>query len=73
MTAGVIKQQRWKRLAGSAAILATGIGATLAYEELYPVQAEDLELHVPQYPWSHNGLLGALDHASYVACITHRW
>jgi ubiquinol-cytochrome c reductase cytochrome c1 subunit len=55
---------QWKRLAGSVAIATAGIGAAFAYEELKPVHASDLELHPPSYPWSHNGYLDALDHAS---------
>eukprot|EP00730_Choanoeca_flexa_P011019 TRINITY_DN2227_c0_g1_i1.p1 TRINITY_DN2227_c0_g1~~TRINITY_DN2227_c0_g1_i1.p1 ORF type:complete len:301 (+),score=90.72 TRINITY_DN2227_c0_g1_i1:53-955(+) len=55
---------RWKRLAGAAAILATGVSAAVALEELRPVSAEELELHAPEYPWSHNGMLSSLDHAS---------
>jgi len=54
----------WKRAAGSAAILATGCTVALAMEELSPIQAEELELHPPEYPWSHNGWLDTLDHAS---------
>ncbi|EGD80800.1 cytochrome c1 [Salpingoeca rosetta] len=55
---------RWKRIAGSAAILTVGCGAALAMEELRPVNAEDLELHPAAYPWSHNGMLDSFDHAS---------
>lgn len=32
-------------------------------QELQPIRAEELELHAPEYPWSHNGLLDTLDHA----------
>lgn len=28
------------------------------------ISAEDLELHPPHYPWSHNGIFSALDHKS---------
>lgn len=55
---------RWKRLAGSAAILTAGCSAALAMEELRPISAEELELHPPTYPWSHSGPFDTLDHAS---------
>ena len=32
-------------------------------QELAPIQAEEIELHAPEYPWSHNGWLDTLDHA----------
>uniref|UniRef100_A0A673JKN3 Cytochrome c1, heme protein, mitochondrial-like n=1 Tax=Sinocyclocheilus rhinocerous TaxID=307959 RepID=A0A673JKN3_9TELE len=44
-------------------VLTTG-GAGLALMLQQSVKASDLELHPPSYPWSHNGLLSSLDHAS---------
>ncbi|KAK7915666.1 hypothetical protein WMY93_011427 [Mugilogobius chulae] len=43
-------------------IMAGGAGLALALHQ--SVKASDLELHPPQYPWSHAGPLSALDHAS---------
>lgn len=43
-------------------VLTTG-GAGLALVLHQSVRASELELHPPNYPWSHNGLLSALDHA----------
>ncbi|XP_077435055.1 cytochrome c1, heme protein, mitochondrial [Vanacampus margaritifer] len=39
---------------------AAGLGLALHQS----VKASDLELHPPNYPWSHGGLLSSLDHAS---------
>ncbi|KAK7114424.1 cytochrome c1, heme protein, mitochondrial-like [Littorina saxatilis] len=47
-------------MVGAATVGAVGVGAALAT----PVLAEGVELHPPKYPWSHNGLLSALDAAS---------
>ena len=55
---------QWKRLAQSAAIAVTGCTAAMVYGEFNPLQAEDLELHPPHYPWSHAGRFDSLDHAS---------
>jgi ubiquinol-cytochrome c reductase cytochrome c1 subunit len=55
---------RWKRLLGSAAILTGGCGLALAMQELQPVHAGELELHPPQYPWSHSGAFNTFDHAA---------
>ncbi|KAI2663853.1 Cytochrome c1, heme protein, mitochondrial [Labeo rohita] len=44
-------------------VLTTG-GAGLALMLQQSVKASDLELHPPSYPWSHNGMLSSLDHAS---------
>lgn len=41
----------------------TAGGAGLALILHQSVKASDLELHAPSYPWSHNGMLSALDHA----------
>ncbi|XP_072288338.1 cytochrome c1, heme protein, mitochondrial [Eucyclogobius newberryi] len=43
-------------------VTAGGTGLALALHQ--SVKASDLELHPPQYPWSHAGPLSALDHAS---------
>uniref|UniRef100_A0A3Q0RYG4 Cytochrome c1, heme protein, mitochondrial n=1 Tax=Amphilophus citrinellus TaxID=61819 RepID=A0A3Q0RYG4_AMPCI len=44
-------------------VVTTG-GAGLALMLHQSVKASDLELHPPQYPWSHAGPLSSLDHAS---------
>lgn len=44
-------------------ILVAG-GSGLAFALHQSVKASELELHPPAYPWSHNGLLSSLDHAS---------
>lgn len=38
-----------------------GVGLALALQQ--SVKASDLELHPPNYPWTHNGLVSSLDHA----------
>lgn len=45
-------------------VVAAG-GAGLALMLHQSVKASDLELHPPQYPWSHGGPLSSLDHARY--------
>jgi len=47
-------------LLGTTTAGAVGLGVALQTA----VWASDLELHPPKYPWSHNGLLASLDHAS---------
>uniref|UniRef100_A0A4W5PGK0 Cytochrome c1, heme protein, mitochondrial n=1 Tax=Hucho hucho TaxID=62062 RepID=A0A4W5PGK0_9TELE len=42
----------------------TTSGAGLALMLQQSVKASDLELHPPNYPWTHNGMLSALDHGS---------
>lgn len=37
----------------------------LAYTLDQSVKASGLELHAPQFPWSHSGLFSSLDHARY--------
>ncbi|TRY89537.1 hypothetical protein DNTS_016325 [Danionella cerebrum] len=53
---------------GKVALTAIGVltagGAGLALALHQSVKASDLELHPPSYPWSHNGMLSSLDHAS---------
>lgn len=48
--------------AATVAVLSAG-GAGLALMLQQSVRASDLELHPPQYPWSHAGPLSSLDHA----------
>ena len=43
-----------------------GGAAGLAYTLDQSVKASGLELHAPQFPWSHNGLFSSLDHARYL-------
>lgn len=54
----------WRRLAGSATILAGGTAVALTAAEFSSVQAADLELHSSHYPWSHSGYLSTFDHSS---------
>ena len=42
-----------------------GGAAGLAYTLDQSVKASGLELHAPQYPWSHKGTFASLDHARY--------
>ncbi|XP_063306290.1 cytochrome c1, heme protein, mitochondrial [Pelobates fuscus] len=39
-------------------------GSGLAFALHQSVKASELELHPPNYPWSHNGFLSSLDHTS---------
>nr|XP_020480814.1 cytochrome c1, heme protein, mitochondrial isoform X2 [Monopterus albus] len=43
-------------------VVAGGAGLALTLHQA--VKASELELHPPHYPWSHDGLLSSLDHAS---------
>lgn len=45
---------------GTAVTGAIGLGVALQSS----ISAKDLELHPPNYPWSHNGLVESLDHGS---------
>ncbi|XP_017289231.1 cytochrome c1, heme protein, mitochondrial [Kryptolebias marmoratus] len=53
-----------KKVALTTLGVVTAGGAGLALMLHQAVKASDLELHPPTYPWSHNGPLSALDHAS---------
>uniref|UniRef100_A0A646QE59 Cytochrome c1, heme protein, mitochondrial n=1 Tax=Hemiscolopendra marginata TaxID=943146 RepID=A0A646QE59_9MYRI len=53
-----------RKLIYTAATVLTGGAAGLVYALNQAVKAEGLELHPPQYPWSHNGILSSLDHQS---------
>ncbi|XP_027022842.1 cytochrome c1, heme protein, mitochondrial-like [Tachysurus fulvidraco] len=53
-----------KKAAISTLGVLTAGGAGLALILHQSVKASDLELHAPSYPWSHGGMLSALDHAS---------
>ncbi|XP_030640873.1 cytochrome c1, heme protein, mitochondrial-like [Chanos chanos] len=55
---------RGRRAALSVLGVFTAGGAGLAIVLHQAVKASDLELHPPSYPWSHNGILSSLDHAS---------
>ncbi|KAH0617306.1 hypothetical protein JD844_015343 [Phrynosoma platyrhinos] len=55
---------RGKKVALTALGVLTAGGAGLALALHTAVSAGELELHPPNYPWSHNGLLSALDHSS---------
>lgn len=45
-------------------LAASGAGIALALHRA--VNATELELHPPSYPWSHSGFLSALDHSRCV-------
>lgn len=45
--------------------LAAG-GLATGYVLQPTVDAAELELHPPHYPWAHKGFLSSLDHARYV-------
>ncbi|XP_029007631.1 cytochrome c1, heme protein, mitochondrial [Betta splendens] len=55
---------RNKKVALTTLGVLTAGGAGLALALHQAVKASDLELHPPQYPWSHSGPLSSLDHAS---------
>ncbi|XP_038553043.1 cytochrome c1, heme protein, mitochondrial [Micropterus salmoides] len=55
---------RSKKVALTTLGVVTAGGAGLALMLHQSVKASDLELHPPQYPWSHSGPLSSLDHAS---------
>ncbi|KAM9524922.1 cytochrome c1, heme protein, mitochondrial-like isoform 2-T2 [Salvelinus alpinus] len=55
---------RSKKVALTAFGVLTTSGAGLALMLQQSVKASDLELHPPNYPWTHNGMLSALDHGS---------
>lgn len=54
---------RSRKVAMTALGVVTAGGAGLALMLHQSVKASDLELHPPQYPWSHGGPLSSLDHA----------
>lgn len=53
---------RNKKVALSMLGVVTAGGAGLAMMLHQSVKASDLELHPPNYPWSHAGPLSSLDH-----------
>uniref|UniRef100_A0A3Q3CWE5 Cytochrome c1, heme protein, mitochondrial n=2 Tax=Haplochromis burtoni TaxID=8153 RepID=A0A3Q3CWE5_HAPBU len=55
---------RGKKVALTTLGVVTAGGAGLALILHQSVKASELELHPPQYPWSHAGPLSSLDHAS---------
>ncbi|XP_073325135.1 cytochrome c1, heme protein, mitochondrial [Pagrus major] len=55
---------RSKKVALTTLGVVTAGGAGLALMLHQSVKASDLELHPPNYPWSHAGPLSSLDHAS---------
>ncbi|XP_059614424.1 cytochrome c1, heme protein, mitochondrial [Phlebotomus argentipes] len=52
-----------KRFLATMGMLAGGAGA-LVYALEQSVEASGTEVHAPQLPWSHSGLISSLDHAS---------
>ncbi|XP_034980539.1 cytochrome c1, heme protein, mitochondrial [Zootoca vivipara] len=55
---------RGKKVALTTLGVLTAGGAGLALALHTAVKAGELELHPPNYPWSHNGMLSSLDHSS---------
>ncbi|XP_063155872.1 cytochrome c1, heme protein, mitochondrial [Candoia aspera] len=55
---------RSKRVALTTLGVLTVSGAGMAWALHNAVNASELELHPPSYPWSHGGFLTALDHSS---------
>ncbi|XP_059153429.1 cytochrome c1, heme protein, mitochondrial-like [Physella acuta] len=53
-----------KKLAWILGSIAAGGGVVIGTAMAQPTFASDLVLHPPKFPWSHNGLLQTLDHAS---------
>lgn len=64
--ASMTSLSRGKRVALTALGVLTVGGAGLAWALHKAVNASELELHPPSYPWSHGGFLTALDHSRYV-------
>ena len=65
---------RNKKVALTTLGVVTAGGAGLALMLHQSVKASDLELHPPNYPWSHAGPLSSLDHArckGYTHTHTH--
>lgn len=60
---------RSKKVALTTLGVITAGGAGLALMLHQSVKASDLELHPPNYPWSHAGPLSSLDHARCVGSI----
>lgn len=56
---------RSKKFALTTLGVVTAGGAGLALMLHQSVKASDLELHPPNFPWSHAGPLSSLDHARY--------
>ncbi|XP_071785334.1 cytochrome c1, heme protein, mitochondrial-like isoform X2 [Asterias amurensis] len=52
-----------KAMLGTLGVLAAG-SAGIATALHMSVNAEEIDLHVPKFPWSHNGLFNSFDHAS---------
>ncbi|GFO05903.1 cytochrome c1, heme protein, mitochondrial [Plakobranchus ocellatus] len=59
-----LKGKAGKRVAWILGSLALGGGTVVAGALAQPTFASDLVLHPPHFPWSHNGPLQTLDHAS---------
>ncbi|MBN3294567.1 CY1 protein, partial [Polypterus senegalus] len=55
---------RGKKMALSTIGVLTAGGVSLALALHHSVKASELELHPPNFPWSHSGMLSSLDHAS---------
>lgn len=65
---------RSKKFALTTLGVVTAGGAGLALMLHQSVKATDMELHPPNFPWTHAGPLSSLDHARYDfvsrACLT---
>eukprot|EP01137_Pigoraptor_chileana_P004924 Opistho-2@47274 len=61
MFAKFVGNAAWRRRLATAAVGVAVAGAGVGYST---VLASSDQVHAPQYPWSHNGLLNTFDHAS---------
>lgn len=64
--ASLASLSRGKKVALTALGVLTAGGAGLALTLHTAVSAGELELHPPNFPWSHNGMLSSLDHSRCV-------
>ncbi|MEE6462949.1 hypothetical protein FKM82_005707 [Ascaphus truei] len=65
MSFSTLSRSRRMALSTLGVLVAGGTGLAFALHR--SVKASDLELHPPNYPWSHNGFLSSLDHSRYDA------
>ncbi|GFU32094.1 cytochrome c1, heme protein, mitochondrial [Nephila pilipes] len=60
----VFSQSTKKVLAYTGLALAGTAGLAVAINETITISAGELVVHPPKHPWSHNGMISSLDHAS---------